>query len=121
MEIVKFEKDNQEFIVVNRKEDCPVCGTPLESTYGTWNMLHGEMSFSCCKSPYQIKDYWINEETHSPELVEFVKNIGKDGNYLLSIKAEWIEPLRKAIEETGIKNINDDEVFELAKKYKEEM
>lgn len=107
----------KEYNMILKDELCPICGNPLE--HFTWNMFHGEVTSHCCGAVLQIKDFYIDED-YSEEYRDFVKNIGKDEvGYMFNIPEEWFPHLRKAMDETGIKNIQNDEVYKLAKQYKE--
>ena len=79
-----------------------------------WNMFHGEATSSCCGAVYQLKDYHIeNPNEGEQKLLDLLS-----GEYIeFNIKNEWVEPLRKAIKETGKTDINDDEVMSLAQSY----
>ena len=106
----------REYNMILKDEVCPICDKPLGRF--TWNMFHGEVTSHCCGVVLQIKDFYVDED-YSEEYKEFIKNIGKDEiGYIFNIPDEWIMPLRTAIEETGIYDIQNDEVFELAKQYK---
>ena len=101
MEIVKIKtnKGERKFIKIYKDEKCPLCGGKLGNF--TWNTFHGEVSSnSCCRVPIQIKDYYI-EENEPKEYHKLVDNIGSD-YYLVNIGVKYLEPLKKAMKETGI-------------------
>jgi len=119
MEKVIFENDNREYLVVDIKnEPCPICGTQFKDIYFSWNIFHGEASASCCKAPYQMKSYYI--ENVSDECKNFVENIGKDNKIVLKVGEEYLEPCKRAIKEAGIQDIQNKDVYNLVIKYVKE-
>ena len=113
---INTNKGIREFLTISKDEVCPICG---KVPYGfSWNMLHGEVTSSCCGIALQIKDYYI-DENEPQEYKDFVESIGSDKTgYVINIDNEWIKPLNKAIKKIGICNIRDEEVFEYAKRCK---
>ena len=109
MEIVKINthKGEREFIKIGKNEKCPLCNGSIGNF--SWNLFHGEVSSnSCCKVPIQIKDYYI-DENETEEYHKLVDNIGTD-YYLVNIGVEYLEPLKKAMQETGIYDCTSKEL-----------
>lgn len=115
MEKITLSDGKERILLDTKKDDCLICGTPLKDVYFEWGIMHGNATTSCCNTPHQIKDYYIDPEKHPKDVVEYVKKLG-GGRIEFSVKKEWIEPLKKAIEKTGIRNINDDTVLREAHK-----
>lgn len=115
MKVNKINTNNgfREFITISKQELCPICGKKPQDF--AWNMFHGEVTSACCNISLQIKDYYIdNDETKKYK--DFVKSIGSDETgYVVNIDKEWIEPLKQAIDEIGICDINNKRVFNRAK------
>jgi transcription initiation factor TFIIIB Brf1 subunit/transcription initiation factor TFIIB len=107
-----------EFNMIKKDESCPICGQKLGGF--SWNMFHGEVTSSCCGCILQFKSYYAGDDA-TEEYKNFVESIGtNDVGYIFQIDEEWIEPLKRAINDTGIYNIQNDEVFDKAKAYKDE-
>lgn len=121
--IMITKKDGKEYkhLLLNKRTDnCPLCDEPLKHFSGSWNMFHGEVSSSCCGAPYQTKDYYVDPEK-SEGYEKYFKELNKPHYLSLSVADEWIEPIRKAFAETGIKSIKDNSVIDIAKNYKDKL
>lgn len=116
--ITKTNGKEYEHILLDRRTDnCPLCDEPLKDFIGSWNLFHGEVSSRCCGAPYQTKDYYVDPEK-SEGYDEYFKELNKPHYLGFSVSNEWVEPIRKAFAETGIKDVRDKSVMELAEKYK---
>ena len=102
----------QTYKFLSKKDPCPICKTPRDEIYFSWNMFHGEATSSCCNSVYQLKDYFVEEL--SDETREMF-SLFEEGYIQLTIPVDWIKPLQKAMKEVGLQDVNNDEVYELAK------
>ncbi len=101
------------FLDVN--DSCPICNMPVRDMHFRWNIADGEATSDCCGAIYQIKDYYIEKPTkQEKKCLELLRN----GYIEFKIKEDWIEPLKEAIRETGIKDINNRKVFNFAKDIK---
>ncbi len=105
--IVKDKKH----LLLDKQDKCPICDTPRNKMCFSWRIFHGEADSSCCGAIYQIKDFYIENPTdEEKKLLEMLA-----GDFIeLSIKLDWVEPLKQALKETGKRNINDEGVIELA-------
>ena len=117
METVYKGNKQQHLLLDKTTDSCPVCDTPLIDVSGSWNMFHGEVSANCCGAPYQTKDYYVDPEV-SEGYDEYFEELNKPNYWSLSISDEWLNPLRGAIEQTGIRNIRDEKVMNIAKELK---
>lgn len=117
METVYKGNKEQHLLLDKTTDSCPVCDTPLTYVSGSWNMFHGEVSANCCGAPYQTKDYYVDPEV-SEGYDEYFEELNKPNYWSLSILDEWLNPLRGAIEQTGIRNIRDEKVMNIAKELK---
>jgi len=123
MDKIRLKGEDFDRIVLNPKKDnCLLCGEKLSGVGFTWNLFHGEASSSCCGADYQLKSWWVDKEKY-PEIYEFSESLDNPDRIFFKIAEKWLEPLRKAMSELGLKNIRDTGVIELAKKYieKEEL
>lgn len=118
MERIELSDGKTRIVIDSKNEPCYLCGTSFKQSYFEWGLAHGSAISSCCNAQYQIKDYYVDPEKTPKDVIDFVNDIGKEGKFVLNIKDEWVEPLKKAIEETGIKDINDEDVFKSAEKNK---
>lgn len=117
MKILKtvYEGKVIEHMIMDLREDsCPVCDTPLKDVSGSWAMFHGEVYSSCCKSPYQIKDYYVDPEKGTKGYDKLFKTLN-DKNFWEFKAPSWIKPLREAIERTGIRDVQNEAVYNLAR------
>ena len=113
---MKITVKGKERWLIGKDDKCPICDTPREKIYGTWNIFHAEITSYCCGATYQTTDYHIENPT--PEEENLLKMLA--GEYIeFNLKQEWIEPLKIAMKELNASNINDDGVIDLAKKYLE--
>ena len=110
--MMKLMVKGHEHILLDKTDVCPICGKPRNQMCFSWLVFHGSAESSCCGAVYQIKDFHIdNPDEDEKKLLELLA-----GDYIeFSIDSEWIEPLKQAISELGIKDINNEEVYELAK------
>ncbi len=114
----RIRVNGEDRLILNHiKDKCPICGTPLKEAEFMWRLFHGEAKSSCCGAIYQLKSYWVDKNKH-PEEYEFSESLDNPAKIWFKIDEEWINPLKQAMKETGIKNIHNDEVFDLAQKIK---
>lgn len=113
MEIVKITtqkgKEREFPLFDNKKDSCPICDTPIADTYVSWNMFHGEVNRSCCNSPWQVKKWFADNDPNFEPVFEKLDNGGMDW---LKIPEHLWEPLRQAFEKFGVKDCQNDEVYE---------
>ncbi len=102
-------------VFLSDDDNCPICGTPVKDMVFTWNMAHGEATSSCCGAVYQIKDYYIEKPTKQEK--ECLKLL-REGYIEFLIREDWVEPLKKAINSIGIKNIHNDIIINIARSIK---
>lgn len=113
IEVVLPTKTISISLVDKNLDNCPVCAQPLKDTWGSWNMMHGEMKISCCGAPYQVKDYYV-DDTKQAAYADYFRELNKPGIMSLSVDTEYIEPLKQAMKELGVRNVNDDSVYRRA-------
>lgn len=103
--------NNHEKLMINFNDTCPLCQLPLKNATFSWNLFHGEANSSCCGATYQMKDYHIEKpNAEEKQLLEMLS-----GKWIqFKIKEEWIIPLRTAMHELQIHNINNEEVIKKA-------
>lgn len=108
----KLTVNGKEHILLSSEDECPICASKCNEMVFSWNMFHGQATSSCCGAVFQLKDYYIENPTdEEKELLEALR-----GDFIeFSIKNEWVGPLKKAIQNTGIIDINNDDVIEEAK------
>lgn len=125
IDTIIYKEFNMEKVIVDGKErtllnqetdNCPICDTPLKNVSYSWNMLHGNAKASCCGIDYQIKDLYVSPEK-SKERIAFNERLKESGIIELSCMPDWIEPIRQAMKQSGIKKVND-EVINIAEKIK---
>lgn len=102
----------KEHILLDSDDKCPLCRASRNQMVFSWNTFHGEATSSCCGAVFQLKDYYIENPTdEEKELLEALR-----GDFIeFTIKSEWIEPLKQAMKNVGITDINNNDVYEEAK------
>ncbi len=106
--------DGSTRITLNIKTDkCPICGDNLSNAGFSWCMFHGEASSSCCGAIYQIKSWYVDPEENEQDIIDFSKSLNDGVTIYIKIDERLFIPLKKAMDKTGIKDINDDKVYDL--------
>lgn len=103
--------EKEKYLFDLKKDNCPLCDTPLKETFGTWNMFHGEVSRSCCNSNWQTKDFYVDDDELG-NYKEYFTELNKPNINSLSIPKHLWQPLRDAYKKYGIKDCKNDQVYE---------
>jgi len=93
-----MSKYHDELFVDAKTGNCLVCDAPLSETSWSWNLLHGEATFSCCGTSYQLKRLYI--ENPDEEDTEFLIKLD-DGFYYCQIRPEYLPICREVYAELG--------------------
>ena len=110
-----MKKLNNKIFLLN-DDVCPICGTKIKDIMFKYSMFHGRARASCCGATYQLSDYYIkNPDEKKRQELELLRN----GYIRLEIDSKWIYPLKKAIEITKIKDIDNPNVYKIAKEIME--
>lgn len=110
--MVELMVNGYKHILLSKRDNCLICDTPYDKMRFRWRAFHGEAASSCCGAVYQLKDFYIENPTdEQKQLLQLLAS----GDYIeFAIGDTWIQPLREAIEKIGIKDINNDDVHQLA-------
>lgn len=113
----QIKREQVEKFVVNPQTDkCLICGTPIKDGIFSWRIFHGEAGLSCCGADYQIKSYYVDEK-EDPIGHEFAESLDDPTRIWFKIEEKWIEPLKRALKETGETNVRKDVVIAKAEEF----
>lgn len=119
MKKVKLSDGRERIVLDTKKDNCPICDTPLKNVAYRWQMFHGEAEADCCGAIFQIKSWYVDPKKYAQDIVDFSNSLNEPNKVYLKIGNDWIEPIKAAIKELGISNIHQDEVYDIAKKHHE--